>query len=66
MAVTDILILTVLIIGFNVIQKSQKDFTETFKMQQVDIRDFTLVIDTLPDSFKQYKDPLSLKFAIWK
>ena len=30
------------------------------------MRDFTLKIDKLPDSFRQHKDPLSLKFAIWK
>ena len=33
MAMTDVFILIVLIIGFNVIQKMQKDFTDTFKLQ---------------------------------
>lgn len=64
-AFTDSVILLTLIIGFNLIQFMQKDFSEAFKKSQVDIRDYTLVINTLPDTFTQYKDPLSLKFAIW-
>lgn len=32
----------------------------------IEARDFTLVIQEIPASFKQYKDELSLKFAIWR
>ena len=44
----------------------QKDYASHFDMYQIEARDFTLVIDKLPASFLQYKDELSLKFAIWK
>lgn len=32
----------------------------------IEARDFSIVIEELPASFKQYTDELSLKVAIWK
>ena len=43
----------------------QKDFVRQYEQDTIELRDFTLVIDKLPESFKQYKDPMSLKFALW-
>ena len=43
----------------------QKDFVKQFDKTSVEARDFTLVVENLPESFKQYKDELSLKYAIW-
>jgi len=52
-------------IGLNVIAYMQKDYIEEYDKTTVEVRDFTLVINELPESFKQYKDELSLKFALW-
>ena len=43
----------------------QKDYAEQFSKEIIEVRDFTLIIEKLPQSFDQYKDSLSLKHAIW-
>ena len=63
---SDAVLLLVAIIGYQVIQFMQKDFAKQFDSQRVSARDFTVKIERLPDSFKQYKDELSLKHAICK
>ena len=63
--VSDIVILSALILGYNMIYYMQKDYSEQYDTQVIEARDFTLVIDKLPESFNQYTDELSLKFAIW-
>ena len=65
LVLSDILILSVLIFGLNTIYYMQKDFVKQFDKTSVEARDFTLVVENLPESFKQYKDELSLKYAIW-
>lgn len=65
LVVSDILLMSTLIIGLNVIAFMQKDYIEEYDKTTVEVRDFTLVINKLPESFKQYKDELSLKFALW-
>lgn len=66
LSVSDIILLIFLTIGYNLIYYMQKDYSSSFDQFQIEARDFTLVIDQLPESFNQYKDELSLKFAIWK
>lgn len=66
LTVSDIIILSALILGYNMIYYMQKDYSEQYDNQVIEARDFTLVIDQLPDSFAQHKDELSLKFAIWQ
>lgn len=63
---SDVIIIFVLILGFNLIYYMQKDYVQQFDEDSVEARDFTIVIDSLPSSFHKYKDELSLKFAIWK
>ena len=65
LVVSDILLMTALMIGLNVIAYMQKDYIAEYDKTTVEVRDFTLVINKLPESFKQYKDGLSLKFALW-
>jgi len=65
LVVSDILLMTALMIGLNVIAYMQKDYIAEYDKTTVEVRDFTLVINKLPESFKQYKDELSLKFALW-
>jgi hypothetical protein len=65
LVVSDILLMSALMIGLNVIAYMQKDYIEEYDKTTVEVRDFTLVINKLPESFKQYKDELSLKFALW-
>ena len=43
----------------------QKEFVEQYDKEIIEVKDFTLVIDHLPSTFRQYKDEMSLKFAIW-
>jgi len=43
----------------------QRDYVNEYDHTTVETRDFTLVIEKLPETFKQYNDELSLKFAIW-
>ena len=61
----DVFTIIILIIGFNIISYMQKDYIYEFSKTTVGVRDFTLVINKLPNSFRQYKDELSLKYAIW-
>ena len=65
LVVSDILLMTALMIGLNVIAYMQKDYIAEYDKTTVEVRDFTLVINKLPESFMQYKDELSLKFALW-
>ena len=65
LVLSDILLMSALVIGLNVIAFMQKDYIEEFDKATVEVRDFTLVISKLPESFRQYKDELSLKFALW-
>lgn len=65
LVLSDVLLIIVLIVGFNMISYMQKDYIYEFSKTTVGVRDFTLVISKLPESFKQYKDELSLKFALW-
>lgn len=66
LVLSDIILTTLLIVGFNLISLMQKDLCREYDAQSVEARDFTLVIDKLPASFKQYNDELSLKHAIWQ
>lgn len=63
---SDIIILLVLILGYNMIYYMQKDFANQYDQNTIEAKDFTLMINKLPKSFSQYKDELSIKFAIWK
>ena len=45
---TDLVILTVLIVAFNGLQKMQKDYAQEYGKDIVEVRDFTLIIEKLP------------------
>ena len=63
--ITDILILIVMITFYNVIRYNQKDYCKHFDDVTIEAKDFTLQIHQLPLTFAQYKDELSIKYAIW-
>ena len=44
----------------------QQDFANQFDEETVEMRDFTMRSNQLPESFCQYEDELSIKFAIWQ
>ena len=44
----------------------QGDFAEKFDAQSVEMKDFSLRVDFLPEIYKVHKDEISMKFAIWK
>lgn len=43
----------------------QEDFAQKFDDQTVESRDFTIAIQDLPITYKQYHDIVLMKFAIW-
>ena len=63
--VSDAILMTVFIVGYNIISHMQKDFVREFDASVLEARDFTLVIEELPNSFRQHTDELSLKRAIF-
>ena len=62
---TDIFLISILIIGYNIIRLRQKDFIREYNEQTVEARGFTLQVDCLPETFKQHKSELCLRFGIW-
>lgn len=65
LVLSDIILMTLLIIGFSVISLMQKELGREYDAHSVEARDFTLVIDSLPVSMQQHGDELSLKHAVW-
>jgi hypothetical protein len=43
----------------------QNDFADKYDLQTVEARDFTVVINKLPATFRQYNNEGALKFSIW-
>lgn len=52
LSLSDIGLITILLIGFNIIGYMQKDYIKTYDKSTVEVRDFTLVIKKLPNSFR--------------
>lgn len=66
LVVSDIIMITVCIIAFNIIHSMQKDFAEQYSAQTIEVKDFTLAIDKVPETFDQYKNETSMKAALWQ
>ncbi len=49
---SDIILITIIIIGFNIISYMQRDFSQEYDSNVVEARDFTIVIDQLPQTFR--------------
>lgn len=43
----------------------QKDFADKYDIQTVEARDFTVVINQLPQGFHHYNSEIEVKFALW-
>ena len=41
------------------------DFSSQYDSQTVEARDFTVVINQIPESFRQNKNEFALKFRLW-
>jgi len=63
--VSDIIIFSIFIIGFNTISRMSKDFVHEFNEKEMSIKNFTVIVSNLGDSFKSYRDETSLKRAIF-
>lgn len=63
--VSDIIIFSIFIIGFNTISRMSKDFVHEFNKKEMSIKNFTVIVSNLGDSFKSYRDETSLKRAIF-
>jgi hypothetical protein len=55
----------ILIIASNFIEYLQEDFTKTFDSQTVELRDFALVIDSLPEKYSDVTSIINLQFVIF-
>lgn len=53
------------VIFSQVLRIMQKFYSEEFDQETVCVKHFTVVINQLPDSFRQYKDELAIKAALW-
>ena len=63
---TEILSIFVFIVAVSCLDYIQYDFAEKYDKQSVEMRDFTVITEhPLPESFKKYKNYISLKYAIW-
>ena len=43
----------------------QRDYVKQFDEQAIEMRNFAIKINKLPESFRQYQDELSMKMEIW-
>jgi len=57
--------LTILIF-VNLLIILQEEFADQYDDETVEMRDFTVRTNFLPESFKQYTDATHMKFAIWQ
>ena len=63
---TEITSIIIFIIYISCLDYVQFTFAEKFDKQSVEMRDFTIKIEhDLPRSFHEFKDEISLKFALW-
>ena len=61
----DILTISIFMFTTMVLHHLQISFAEAYDSQTVESRDFTVKIKKLPNSFQQYSNENSLKFALW-
>jgi hypothetical protein len=64
-AIFDIVTITVAIFANSIIFYMQKDFTNQYDQQTVESRDFTVVINQIPENFRVCKNEFYLKFSLW-
>lgn len=62
----DMLSMATILIFINTLIMMQQDFANQFDEETVEMRDFTVRSNQLPESFRQYEDEVSMKFAIWQ
>ena len=62
----DMLSMATILIFINTLIMMQQDFADQFDEETVEMRDFTVRSNQLPESFRQYEDEVSMKFAIWQ
>ena len=62
----DMLSMAAILIFINTLILMQQDFANQFDEETVEMRDFTVRSKKLPESFRQYEDEVSIKFAIWQ
>jgi hypothetical protein len=49
-----------------IIARKQNNFVKKFDLASIEMKDFGMRIDELPDSFKKYETPIEMKGAITK
>ena len=62
---SDVATIIIFIFAQGIIFYMQKDFSKQYDSQTVEARDFTVVINQIPESFRQNKNEFSMKFSLW-
>ena len=63
----DFVSVVIFLVFINILQMIQKDFVKEFDQETIEIRDFTVKLDALPESFKKEKPDLQIyRFLLWK
>ena len=50
----------------NILQHLQRDFSNLFDENTIEVRDFAIKIDKLPAPYKDCTDEIDVKFKLWK
>ena len=62
---TDITCMIIFILYIQMLIVMQRDYVKQFDEQAIEMRNFAIKINKLPESFRQYQDELSMKMEIW-
>lgn len=62
----DIINMLIFLIFLNLLKNMQKSYVKFFDKETVEMKDFAVRIDKLPETFKQYKNEYKMKEGIWR
>ena len=66
LVIIDIISMLFVLCFINILQKLQRDFSNLFDENTIEVRDFAIKIDKLPPSYKDCVDEIDVKFRLWK
>lgn len=65
LVITDIVSMSFVLVFVNVLILMQTDFANEYDNRIVEMRDFSVKTSELPESFSEFEDEVSMKFALW-
>ena len=66
LVIIDIISMLFVLCFINILQSLQRDFSNLFDENTIEVRDFAIKIDNLPHSYKNANDEIDVKFKLWK